>query len=120
MGYMRHHAIIVTSWDANRLATAHAKASELFARISPIIPSSINGYGYASFFIPPDGWKEGWAESDNGDSQRNLYVEWLDLQRYGDGSSWLKWAEVQYGNEDGDNRLVRNAAHLTANPEVTP
>ena len=64
MGYMRHHAILVTSWDAKLLASAHAQAVKMFAYVSPISPAFVNGY--QSFFIPPDGSKEGWPESDAG------------------------------------------------------
>ena len=115
MGYMCHHAIVVTSWNEKAIQLAHQKATEIFSKpnmfgkfvmISPIIASPTNGY--SSFFIPPDGSKEGWDESYKGDSNRDEFVDWLNSQRYEDSSSPFSWAEIQYGDEDGDNRITRN------------
>lgn len=64
MGYMRHHAIIVTA------------------------------------SLPEDA-KEWWAASDQGDAAREELRDWLRASiRY------YSWAEVQYGDEDGDQHLV--------------
>lgn len=108
MGYMRHHAIIVTSWDEGRIIVAHAEARSVFPVVSGLMPSQINGY--SSFFVPPDGSKEGWEESMEGDSRRAQYVEWLNSQRYDDGSTSLDWCEVQYGDEEGDDKVVSSSS----------
>jgi len=105
VGYMRHHAIVVTS-HPDLAKKAHAKALGLFglSRVSPIINSSSNSY--ASFFVSPDGSKEGWPESDKGDDLRELFVEWLREQYYEDGGTSIDWAEIQYGDEDHEAALV--------------
>ena len=107
MGYMRHHAIIVTSWSDNHIQKARRKALDLHMLITPNIESNINGY--QSFFIPPDGSKEGWEESDGGDKKRDQFVEWLNTQRTEDGGTYLKWAEVQYGDEEDNNLICRHS-----------
>lgn len=118
MGYMRHHMIVVTSCDDLQIQEAHAKAMEIFSwanmglvnqgivGVTPIFTSPVNHYH--TFFVPPDGSKEGWSDSEDGDTGRALFVEWLNAQRYEDGSTCLKWAEVQYGDEEQDNRVLRH------------
>jgi len=97
MGYIRHHAIVVTTWERKLLQAAHEKASEIFEWVSPISEGGINGY--ASFFIPPDGSKEGWGESFAGDERRQTFMNWCDQQAYDDGSSSLDFVEVYYGDD---------------------
>ncbi len=118
MGYYRHHTIIVTSWltdsspsypgEGTSIETAHKVACGIFdsAQVSPIVQSQMNGWW--TFFVAPDGSKEGWDESDAGDAKRESFIEWLERARYSDGSSSLKWVEVQYGDEEGDNRVLRH------------
>lgn len=107
MGYMRHHAIVVTSFSVERIAPAHTQAKSLFSQVSEIIQSPINGYW--SFLVAPDGSKEGWQESADGDASRDTFVSWLEAQRYEDGSSPLDWAEVQYGDDDRETKIVRDS-----------
>jgi hypothetical protein len=99
MGHMRHHSIIVTGCMDGALDKAHDEAVRLFAWVSPRCPDQTNGY--RSFFIPPDGSKEGWDESESGDSHRNAFVAFLQSLRYEDGSSPVDWVEVVFG-DDGD------------------
>ncbi|HEV8716163.1 MAG TPA: hypothetical protein VGX03_25475 [Candidatus Binatia bacterium] len=104
MGYMQHHAIIVTSCINEKFSAAYKKAKELFPKVSDPVPSGTNGY--YSFFIPPDGSKEGWEASDAGDERRRIFRGWLNSQAYEDGSNSLKWVEVQYGDDEGDNCVL--------------
>jgi hypothetical protein len=108
MGYIAHNFIIVTSWSSDALTAAHAEASRIFPCVSPISPATINNY--QSFFIPPDGSKEGWAESDDGDARRCMFREWLHGQQYDDGSCSLTWCEVRLG-EDYDDRCLVDCDH---------
>ena len=55
----------MTSWDKKYLIKARTAAEGIFPWVSEISPTAINGY--VSFFIPPDGSKEGWKESTEGD-----------------------------------------------------
>ena len=108
MGYMRHHAIIVTTWDLDLIRHARNEATNIFGAdaVTGLVDASTNGY--RTFFVGPDGSKEGWDESDQGDQRRDRFVHWLNAQRAEDGSSWLDWAEIQYGDDDGDNRVLRH------------
>ncbi len=76
----------------------------MFGEVSEILPSVANGY--LSFFVPSDGSKEGWEESHQGDANRNVFVAYLQTAEGGN----VKWAEVQYGDEEGDNKITRSDA----------
>lgn len=89
MGCMRHHAIIVTDWNKNAVTNAHAKATEIGCCVSPVSEVVVNDYG--SFCVFPDGSKEGWEDSNNGDEQRNLLVQYLETLPL------LDWVEVVFG-----------------------
>lgn len=105
MGYIRHHALVVTSWGNERLNSflAHAAECELL-RCSNAVHSAWNYYW--TVLVSPDGSKEGWEESDVGDRERAGLVAWLDDQRYPDGGSSFKWALVQYGDDECETRIV--------------
>jgi hypothetical protein len=120
MGYMRHHAIIVTSWNEKLANEAHKKACQIFSGskeydptavkpeiITPIVYASCNGY--YTFLIGPDGSKEGWGTSDEGDDCRDAFISWMDEQRYDDGSTSLDWVEVQYGDDEGETKVCRHS-----------
>lgn len=101
MGYTIHHAIIVTSWDDQAILAAHDKAVEIFPddQVTSVTDAAMNGY--RSFLVGPDGSKEGWEESEEGNENREEYIEWLDSQKYDDGSSLLDWVELSFGCEYG-------------------
>lgn len=118
MGYMRHHAIVVTSCVENIIEEAHAKAEHIFTNggrfipglrgwVSPISPAATNGY--RSFFVAPDGSKDGWGESSDADECRAEFISWLDEQRYEDGSTNLKWAEVLFGDDEGHAAIIHHS-----------
>ena len=77
MGYIKHNTIVVTGWNEEHMNQAREKAVELFEKfteeegvvspygsklISPIIGGLVNSQ--LSFFIAPDGGKEGWTTSN--------------------------------------------------------
>ncbi len=107
MGYMRHHAIVVTSSAPKLLKAAHVKAVELGMSVTGITPEVTNGY--SSFLVAPDGSKEGWAESDAGDVRRDQFTAWLDDQRYDDDSTSLGWVEVQFDDDEHETAIVRDS-----------
>lgn len=116
MGYMRHHAIVVTSWDKEALTKAHAQAQKMFdpvsaacvskgsSVVSAVVDAGLNGY--RSFLIAPDGSKEGWPESDAYDLARAEFVKWLNAQRHEDGSTLLQFAEVFFGDSGKERAAV--------------
>lgn len=109
MGYIKHHAIIVIGWDKDRTEIARNAALGFFesnGQVGEILEAPVNGY--VSFFIGPDGSKEGWESSDEGDQRRANFLEWLESNRYEDRSSALHWAEVVIGSDDGDAWVSRH------------
>jgi hypothetical protein len=97
MGYMRHHAIIVTG-GSHAIQAAHQDAIRIFPRgVTEITEEVVNNF--RSFMVGPDGSKEGWDESDTGDKRRSEFKAVLRLLA-------VAWAEVQYGDDDYDNRVL--------------
>lgn len=115
MGYMRHHAIVVTSWNDKTVIDAHKVAVEIFPWVSPISPEGINGH--VSFLIPPDGSKEGWPSSDEGDERRTKFIKWVDAQAYDDGSNSIDYVEVFYGDDERQVGVERASNSEMPNPE---
>lgn len=113
MGWIRHHAIVVTgTYDHDKyILVAHAEAKRLFGgtrcAVSPVTLAAQNGT--RSFFVAPDGSKEGWEESDDADLARKELTDWLDGQRYGDHSSPLAWVEIQYGDDACETCVCRDS-----------
>lgn len=102
MGYHNHHAIVVTAWDEKYIKPAHAKAVEIFGSMcSEIVESNTNGY--VSFFIAPDGSKEGWQESDDGNDRRDKFKAWIKQH---DG--YLDTVEIYYGGDEPDLLGIEN------------
>jgi hypothetical protein len=102
MGYMRHHAIVVTTWNRQQAERAHAKATELGMQVSEIITSHTNAQ--ESFFVAPDGSKEGWSESDTGDQRRDAFIEFLR----NDPDAYCHFAEVELDSDGDAARLGRH------------
>jgi hypothetical protein len=106
MGYIKHHAIVVVSYDEH-INLAHAKAVEIFgALVSPVINGAANGY--RSFFIAPDGSKEGWTLSYDYDSKRNKFIKYIENGAYSDGSNKLRYAEISFGGDTDKALVVRS------------
>ncbi len=106
MGYIAHHAIVVTCWSEEKIKAAHDKATKLHCLPTPLADEQLNGF--RSFLIPPDGSKEGWEESDAGDARRSAFKKWLRAQAYADGSSPFEWFEAKFGNDDRQVEIIDN------------
>ena len=104
MGYRSHHAIVITGTYEDWIEKARNQALEIFEWVSPISPFSGRNQ-CRSFFIPPDG-AEHHSESSEGDKRRDKFIEWLKGQRYKNGSSPMKWVEVQYGDTSPEDPMV--------------
>ena len=107
MGYIKHNAIVVTGHD---LAALHEKVKAIVSQgwgisdcdtclVSPIVGSKTNGF--ESFFVAPDGSKEGWDTSDIGDDLRDEVVGYLGGK--------CDWVEVQFGDDELVTRIVRDS-----------
>jgi len=107
MGLTAHNAIVVVGTDVVAIYGARRKAVEIFGGtedggpVSEIVGPTANNT--CSFFVAPDGSKEGWASSDEGDINRHLFIDYLravaDYSRSGrgDGPCPLDWVEVRFG-----------------------
>lgn len=93
MGFERHHAILVTSYEGKkRLKKVKAVAEAVGCKV--IGPSDDVINGYSTLCVVPDGSKEGWEESDRGDDSRSKFIAYLVKQ------GCFDWVEVAYGHDD--------------------
>jgi len=106
MGYIAHHAIIVTVYDAKRIDEAHTKALNCGLTVAGPRESPTNHYH--SILICPDGSKEGWEESELGDAHRSDFLDWLNRQRFEDGSSPFAWIVVWYSPDDQQAKILEH------------
>lgn len=103
MGYLKHNAIVVTSWDQKSMKTAHDKAVEILgALVSPLINGVVNSQ--ISFFVAPDGSKEGWSDSNKYDEKRSQYLDWLIE------NCIVSYIEVRFGGDDDHESILRSTA----------
>lgn len=104
MGYMRHDAIVVTSWKREAIEEAAAKACDLGLEV--LGPSAVVTNGVSTLLVCPDGSKEGWDESDAFDAKRAKYLEYLNSVRYEDNSSCLSWVALAYSSDDKEATIT--------------
>jgi uncharacterized protein YbdZ (MbtH family) len=105
MGTINHHAIIITTFNIRYLIKAANKMLAIFGVQYPILH---NEFGYYTIFIPPDGSKEGWADSITGDDRRKQCIDWLNSQWW-----YYSWVEVSYGNDNGRPSKIVNSSDDT-------
>ncbi len=115
MGYIRNHTIVVEGWG-DYIEKAHAGAVEIFGadRVSPIMGPYMNMS--QSFFIPPDGSKEYWTDSDIGDARRAAFKAWLKSDMY-DEDYCVKWVELSFGDEAGPSEILAGDDPLDGDEE---
>ena len=110
MGLQILHCIVVTGSvgaygdPATALRAAYRKIREIpesVLFVSPIMQSYLPGL--ETFFIGPDGSKEGWDISDRGNQEREKIIEYLRAE------AGLHWVEVQYGHDHADTRVLRHS-----------
>jgi len=103
MGYIKHHAIAVSSWDGEKLAKIHQQALEIFGKlVTPILPGVINFY--QSFFIGP----EGWDYSELGDKKRECFAKLVEKYAYEDGGNSIRFCEFFYSDDNKKAGIVRH------------
>lgn len=109
MGYIAHDAIVVTTTDSRPDGQPDIDAfrESLPEDFRPLvvgpIPAPLNGF--ISYAFLPDGSKEGWGASDEGDTYRAQFAE-LFSQRYDDGSTHDDTVAIRFG---GDLRYEQSA-----------
>lgn len=97
MGIVQHDAIVVVSWNDVDLDRAWNKAKELELPTSSIVVSPLNGY--RSFLIAPDGSQRGWEDDVMYEQRRAVYVTWLLMNSYPDGSASVDFVTLKWGEE---------------------
>ena len=111
---MKHSAAIVTNWDTKALDVAHKKAKEIYAAkfksdimnrdASSLVSDIVHGItnSQASFFIAPDGSKEGWSDSNNSNEARTEFLDWL-LKN----DNFSDYIEVYFGGDSDHSTIIR-------------
>ena len=101
MGWILHNAIVATSWQEDAAAALVAYAESLGAQAlmgAPVIN------GYVTVLIAPDGSKEDWEESAEGDERRAKIKAWIRAaasEPIGKASGhYFEWCEIAYGDDD--------------------
>ncbi len=111
MGVENHNAVLATTWDEKRVDALVLWISGLDDNEQGLFvfsESQINGY--STIILVPDGSKEGWDDSDKGDSLRGKFIARLREDEWEDGSSPWDWIEVGYG-EYGQKVLRGNCVN---------
>ena len=107
MGYMKHHSIIVTTYEEGKAKLARNRAIKDFkSLVTPIRKSLVNSW--YSFAILPDGSKEGWSGSNMFDEARDRFNGWLRKNRYEDNSSPYDAVEVSMDEEGRTSSKIIN------------
>lgn len=110
MSYVKHNAIIVTGWGQHIL-NAREKAIEIFdiefpdLKGSRLVSEIITGLsnGMQSFFIAPDGSKEGWETSEKSDVAREKFLNWIDTTK-----NYCEYIEVRFGGDDDFCNIIKS------------
>lgn len=100
MGYTKHHAIIVSSWNDKALKEIHQTAFNIFDKqVSSIVRGQVNLTD--TFMIGPDGENDDHPGSEIHDEKRFEFICYLENYKYEDGSSCISFVELSYGDEVG-------------------
>jgi hypothetical protein len=109
MGYIKHNAIIVTSFDLDQIKQCHKNAIDIFfddhLKAAPLVSDILEGVinNQYSIFIAPDGSKEGWPESDEHDLKRESFIDWIKKN-----DMYVDYIEVRFGGDDYENEIVNS------------
>ncbi|WP_446458702.1 hypothetical protein [Streptomyces rochei] len=105
MGRIVHDAVIITTTDfrPGGLPDIEDFRQSLPEHFRPLvigpIPAALNGY--VSYAFLPDGSKEGWFASDDGDEYRARFAALFNHQ-YEDGSTHDEAVAIRFGNDHRD------------------
>jgi hypothetical protein len=109
MGRMEHDAVVIATHEARPgglpdLDAFRASIPEEYRAL--IVGPVVTTYnGHVMYAMLPDGSKEGWPASDQGDEIRERFKA-LFRQRYADGGSHDDWLHVRFGDPDEGDRIV--------------
>jgi len=98
MGTMNHNAVIATTCSDDKAMAIDEWIANLTIEDRALFCTCGSWTnGYTTFILSPDGSKEGWDESKDGDTLRDRFVDRLFKDDYDDGSSPWDWVEVGFG-----------------------
>ncbi len=105
MGYIRHHLIAVSSFDKDKIDWIHQKAKSIFeSMVTDVLYSPVGAWN--TFFIGPDGSKEGWDDSHKYDRFRDIFIELIEDEKYEDGSNAVRYCEFYF--DENHSEVVRH------------
>lgn len=98
MGMINHNAVLATCCIDSEFDKAAAWVAALpdADRARFIVAAAVMNH-YQTIILPPDGSKERWKESDDGDRLRAAFIAMLKSLEYSDGSNAFDWIEIGYG-----------------------
>jgi len=101
VSYVRHEAIVVSSWNRDGVKAAH----ELAASLPDLQPTPIVKHGETwTFLIPPEGSKAGWLQAQRAAADRETWRRLIKQREL-----FISWVCVRYpgiGDEDYKPRIV--------------
>ena len=101
MGYMKHEALVMTTWREDRRyifdAFRDAMPDEFRGLLVGPIDAPMNGY--VSWAFLPDGSKRGWDHSEKAHDLRVALAKLCDEEG-------IDWSWVYFGGDDEDKRHV--------------
>ena len=107
MGYIKHHAIAISSFDKKRIDKVHAYALELFPTLTtPLMSSIVNNI--ETFFVAPDGSNEDCPDSDEHDDKRFLFIKYIESLAHSDGSNNVKYCEFYFAEDEGRSEIMNH------------
>lgn len=113
MGYIAHHAVIVTASDYV-LKTDYLPDVEAFRATLPddwatlvVGPHQAIINGYVTWMFLPDGSKEGRGTSDDGDRYRQQFADLFAL-RYDDESTPFDVVVARYGGDQPEKMAIED------------
>lgn len=112
MGYMCHHAIVVTSWKKEAVEAAHVKAVELFGQFGSIVSNICKATtnGYYSFLTIASRASSPALEVSQPSLLPSGAIRWIEHGPccYEDGTHPFDWCEVQFNDDYDNDYMVRS------------
>ena len=106
MGYIRHKAIIITSYNKAAIDDVAKKALSLGLQITVSDESIENGF--YTMTVCPSGRKSGWETTEWHNKAQKQFIGYLNAFRNSDNSSCLEWVAISYGNDDYSAKITAN------------
>lgn len=100
VGYIRHNAIVVTSFKQEAIEAALVAAAEIFPARQVTTVAKVEVNQYFTFLVGPDGASEG------GEAQRQRLIAWLEASEW---SYVLDWVEIEYGGDGGPVEIINDS-----------